>query len=190
MKTSSKVVPVLKWILVVVCFFSLLTIIKDFLAISELNPLTTKEKVFNVVGIFLSKFIVLGVHELGLLVTGLVHGFRFDLFVVGPLGLKRENDTIKLYFNKNIGFYREVAGTSPKETYPDNAQKFAQVLLAGPITSLLFGLLCFLLVIPLGKPSGITVFTGEAISLGIFIDTMILSKAGMFFTDKNATRDW
>ncbi|MFT6947976.1 MAG: hypothetical protein ACJARP_002409 [Vicingaceae bacterium] len=79
MKTSSKVVPVLKWILVVVCFFSLLTIIKDFLAISELNPLTTKEKVFNVVGIFLSKFIVLGVHELGYLITRLWLGFRFDL---------------------------------------------------------------------------------------------------------------
>jgi formate-dependent nitrite reductase membrane component NrfD len=76
MKTSSKVVPVLKWILVVVCF---LTIIKDFLAISELNPLTTKEKVFNVVGIFLSKFIVLGVHELGYLITRLWLGFRFDL---------------------------------------------------------------------------------------------------------------
>jgi hypothetical protein len=56
--------------------------------------------------------------------------------------------------------------------------------LAGPITSLLFGLLCFLLVIPLGKPSGITVFTGEAISLGIFIDAMIPSKPGMFFTDR------
>jgi hypothetical protein len=44
--------------------------------------------------------------------------------------------------------------------------------------------------IPLGKPSGITLLKGGAISYGIFIDTMIPSKAGMFFTDKNATRDW
>jgi hypothetical protein len=38
--------------------------------------------------------------------------------------------------------------------------------------------------IPLGKPSGITVFKGGAISYGILIDTMRPSKAGMFFTDK------
>tara|TARA_B110000090_G_C13190979_1_gene373045 strand:- start:259 stop:447 length:189 start_codon:yes stop_codon:yes gene_type:complete len=62
--------------------------------------------------------------------------------------------------------------------------------LAGRITSLLFGLLCFLLLIPLGKPSGITLLKGGAISYGIFIDTMIPSKAGMFFTDKNAIIDW
>ena len=37
-------------------------------------------------------FVVLGVHELGHLIAGLVQGFRFELFVVGPLGIRREEE--------------------------------------------------------------------------------------------------
>lgn len=184
MKSSSKIFTGLKWLLVIVLFFGSLTILKDLLAISELNPVTKTEKFIHFVGIFLSMFVVLGIHELGHLITGLIKGFKFDLYVVGPLGIKRENNKIKIYLNKNLGYYGGVAGTSPKENHPDNAKKFAQILLAGPITSLLFSVLCFLLVNPVGKPFGIVLFTAGAISLGIFIVTTIPARTGMFFTDR------
>ena len=64
---------------------------------------------------------MLFINKLCYLVTGLVHDFRFDWFVVGPLGIKSKNDIRKVYFNKNTGYYEGVAGPSPKETHPDNA---------------------------------------------------------------------
>ena len=81
-------------------------------------------------------FIVLGVHELGHLITGLIQGFRFELFVVGPLGIKRENNRIKVYLNKNIAHYGGLASTLPRNDNAENSRILANICLAGPIASI------------------------------------------------------
>ena len=137
-----------------------------------------------IVGIILMAFAVLAVHELGHLIIGLQQGFRFELFVVGPLGIKRENDKVKIYLNKNLGYYGGVAATSPIDDSPENAKKFAKILLAGPITSLVFAIVSFLLAYFIGNPLGKLFFSGGAISIAIFLATTVPSKTGMFFTDR------
>ncbi len=136
------------------------------------------------VGIILMAFVVLAVHELGHLIVGLQQGFRFELFVVGPFGIKRENDKVKVYLNKNLGYYGGVAATSPINDSPENAKKFAKILLAGPVTSILFAIVSFLLAYLIGKPLGILFFSGGAISIAIFLATTVPSRTGMFFTDR------
>ena len=86
-------------------------------------------------------FAVLSFHELGHLIAGIIQGFRFELFVVGPLGIKREKGKIKIYLNKNIQYYGGVAATLPIDASPENGKKFANLLLAGPIASILLSII-------------------------------------------------
>jgi len=141
-------------------------------------------KYIMIIGIFFSSFVVLGFHELGHLITGIVQGFKFELFVVGPLGIKREHGKIKFYLNKNLGYYGGIAATIPKDDHPDNPKKFANVLLGGPIASIIFAIICFLISYFIGKPLGILFYSGGTISIAIFFATTIPSKTGMFFTDR------
>ncbi len=164
--------------------FGLVMLVKETVLTDDLKPDGPVDKAIMIVSTILIAFVVLGVHELGHLLTGLAQGFRFELYVVGPLGIRREGDKVKVYLNKNLGFYGGVAGTSPVNDHPDNARKFANVLLAGPIASLLFAALCALLtVFTSGLPSLIFVM-GAAISVAIFFATTIPSRSGMFFTDR------
>ena len=106
------------------------------------------------------------------------------MFVVGPLGIKREDDKVKLYLNKNLGLYGGAAATSPTDNNPDNAKKFGRLILAGPLASLVFAALCLVLCYYIGRPLGIVLYTGAIMSIGIFFATTIPSKTGMFFTDR------
>ncbi|PSR08444.1 MAG: hypothetical protein C7N36_22060 [Bacteroidetes bacterium] len=128
--------------------------------------------------------VALGLHELGHLLAGLGQGFQFQLFVVGPLGIKREDDRIKVYLNKDLGAFGGMAATSPVTDDPANARKFARLILAGPLASVVFGglLLGASLLVP--TPFNILLFTGGAISLAVFLATTIPSQTGMFFTDR------
>ena len=98
-------------------------------------------KILEVFGNIIMIFTVLSFHELGHLIAGLMQGFRFELFVVGPLGIKREKDKIKIYLNKNIQYYGGVAATLPVNINPNNGKKFANLLLAGPIASILLAII-------------------------------------------------
>lgn len=129
-------------------------------------------------------FAVLCVHELGHLITGLVQGFKFQLFVVGPLGIKSEENKAKLYLNKDIQYYGGVAATIPVNTDPENAKKFANVLLAGPIASMLFAIILGILYYSFDFQFQATLMVGIMASVGIFLATTIPSKTGIFFTDR------
>ena len=128
-------------------------------------------------------FVVLGVHELGHLITGLVLGFRFEIFVVGPFGIKRENSKIKVYLNKNIGHYGGIAATIPVNDHPENSKKFAKIILAGPISSLILAVILSSVYFLRHLNNSIIIFIGALASLGIFFVTVIPMKTGMFFSD-------
>lgn len=184
MKKESNAKTYFEWILMIVLILGVFYISKKYGLIENLRPETSIQKYVSIVGIILMGFIVLGVHELGHLIAGLINKFQFELFVVGPLGIKRADNRIKFYLNKNVGYYGGIAATSPTDNSPDNAKKFAQVLLAGPIASILFALFCFVISNFLGKPLGFILYTGGMISIAIFFATTIPSKSGVFFTDR------
>ena len=140
-------------------------------------------KLLEIFGGILIMFFVIGVHELGHLITGLVQGFRFELYVIGPLGIKRENNKIKIYLNKNLQYYGGVAATLPKKDDPANSRKLANILLAGPIASLVLAFIFGILYFSLNSPSKLIAICAIG-SMGIFLVTTLPSKTGMFFTDR------
>lgn len=134
--------------------------------------------------LILSVFVVLGVHESGHLLMGIHEGFKLQLFVIGPLGIKREKDKLKYYLNKNLGYYGGICATTPAEHHPDNAKKFGRIILAGPIASILFGILCLLVSIWIALPFKIIIVGAGFMSFAIFLATTLPGKTGMFFTDR------
>ena len=127
----------------------------------------------------------LAVHELGHLLTGLAQGFRFEMFVVFLLGIKRTaKGDVKVYFNKNIGYMGGIAATVPTDPHADNRTKFARAIIAGPLASLGFALLCFTLIPFTANVLYALLFVAGTCSIGIFFATTLPKKSGMFFTDR------
>lgn len=127
----------------------------------------------------------ISVHEVGHLVTGLTLGFRFYLFVVACLGVKRdESGEIHAFFNQDLGLAGGVTATFPVREDPRNTKKFAIVLLAGPVTSLSYAIACFAL-LPI-LPLALRPFVGISgfLSLLLFFGTTIPQRSGSFFTDR------
>lgn len=143
-----------------------------------------EDKIILIIGVIIIMHFVLLIHELGHVVMGLLKGFRFELLVVGLLGIKREEEKIKIYLNKNFCYYGGLGLTVPKDDSQDNLRKFANVLLAGPIASIVFAVMCFFMVNYLANPYGVIVFTAGLASFGIFLATTIPSRSGMFYTDR------
>ncbi len=167
-----------------ILFFGLIIFFKEFELVKNFNPETSEGKTLLILGVVIMVHLVLVVHELGHVVMGLLQGFRFELFVVGLLGIKREKEKIKIYFNKNLGYYGGMAATLPIDDSEDNLKKFARMILAGPIVSLLFAIVCFFIANYLTSPLRIIFYTGAIASIGIFLATTIPSRTGMFFTDR------
>lgn len=121
------------------------------------------------------------VHELGHILTGLKEGFKFYLFVVGPFGLKRdENDKIVFYIEKDVSLWGGLGATIPANDNSDNYKKFGRVLLGGPIASLIFGAIW----LPLGIITKHIFFILLGLtSLAIGMVCLLPLKNGAFYTD-------
>lgn len=164
--------------------FGLVVFLTSFRFADQLLLDTTTQKYVLIGSIIVMVHLVLMVHELGHLLTGLIQGFRFELFVVGLLGVRREAEKINFYLNKNLAYYGGVGATSPTDDSPDNPQKFARILLAGPIASIVFALVCLVIGNYIAEPWCIFWYTGGITSMAIFFATTIPSKTGVFFTDR------
>lgn len=184
MKKESPYRAYIEWALLFIALIVVIGVPLTSGILEELKPETRTGKVGIIVGIVFMAFLALAAHELGHLLVGLWHGFRFELFVVGPLGIKRKGKAIKVYFNKDLNYFGGVAATSPRKPDANNGVKFAYVLLAGPMASLLFAVVCALLAFALGRPLGAALIVGAGISIAIFLATTIPSKTGVFFTDR------
>lgn len=120
-------------------------------------------------------------HELGHVLTGLMVGFRFHLFVAGPLGVKRdENDRVVVYFEKDISLWGGMAATLPKEADQCNYKKFGRVLLGGPLASIVFGMVSL---IPGVLIDQIFLILFGTMSIGIGTVSLIPMRNGAFYTD-------
>lgn len=88
-------------------------------------------------------FIATMIHELGHIVCGLFYHWKLFMLVVGPLKIYREtlNSKIKIGIERNIIMWCGVGGTLPIKKSEDNIKIWGKILLAGPITSIVFGLI-------------------------------------------------
>ncbi len=139
---------------------------------------------WSVVVFLLLLLLVLLVHELGHLLTGLWQGNKFILLVIGFLGIKRtEEDTIRPYFNTDWSYFGGVAASSPATYQENSAQKFANVVIAGPLTSLGLGLgagvVAYFLPQPYAFYSAFVSFSSFLIALA----TLYPSHSGSFYSD-------
>jgi len=122
-----------------------------------------------------------GAHELGHVLTGLIEGFRFHLFVAGPLGAKRdENDRIVVYFEKDISLWGGIAATLPKEADQENYKKFGRVLLGGPLASIVIGTVSLIPGILISQ-NFLILFGLMSIAIGTV--SLIPMRNGAFYTD-------
>ena len=170
--------------LATILFFILIKLSNVIEFAKNMQVETQNDKIILIIGVIIIMHFVLFIHELGHVVMGLLQGFRFELLVVGLLGIRREKEKIKIYLNKNFGYYGGLGLTVPKDDSSDNGRKFANVLLAGPIASIVFAVMCFFIVNYLANPYGVIVFTAGLASFGIFLATTIPSRSGMFYTDR------
>jgi len=120
-------------------------------------------------------------HELGHVIAGLLSGFRFYLLVVGPIGLKRNSDNkISFYIEKNTALWGGISGTLPQDNNDKNYDAFAKVLLAGPISSIVFSVIF----IPIGLSTGYRFFIlVGAMALGMGVMCLIPMRSGCFYSD-------
>lgn len=136
------------------------------------------------ISLFSGLISALAVHELGHLLTGLAQGFRFELFVVFLFGIKRTAKGIRLFLNRDFGYMGGVAATVPVRNDSRNRRKFANMMLAGPVASLLFAVICFLFLVYTRNVFWSFWLMACATSIGLFFATTIPSKTGIFFTDR------
>ncbi len=146
----------------------------------------TSSNIIFITSLVIAPFFAIVMHELGHLLAGIFQGFRLELFVVYFLGLRRNNDKIEFFFNTNLQYFGGVAATSPKTLLNNNdlINKYAIILICGPILSLLITLFSFIVFYRYDSPFnpffGILTIT----SFGIFLATTLPAKSGIFFTDR------
>lgn len=199
---NQKVIKLLKLVLLMVGSgifgFILMTIVIKFLP-DEIKYLEG-DGIGGILAIFalliLSYFTVIALHELGHLLTGLAQGFRFYMYIVGFLGVKRdENERIKVYFNTDMQLFGGIAGSFPTQEEPGVLRKMAWVVAAGPLTTLLTGILftwgAWAMLYNLTPDAtslykllnGFLLFSA-LLSIAIFGATTIPNRTGPFFTDR------
>ncbi|MBK9336883.1 MAG: hypothetical protein IPM98_09965 [Lewinellaceae bacterium] len=143
--------------------------------------------------LFFAIWFALAFHELAHLVTGLGQGFRFQLYVAGFLGIRRDPETERVtpYWNTDMQLFGGVAATLPQEDSPDLIKRFARVVIAGPLGSLALAAGGGLAGWALSHTAGVGLrllaafFIVSAItSFFLFLATTVPGRTGMFFTDR------
>lgn len=144
------------------------------------------EKCIFFTSVITAPFIAIIVHELGHLLAGIFQGFKIELFVVGFLGIKREDNKIKVYLNTNFQYFGGVAATSPNQILEDEdlKLKYKYILISGPIMSLLLAAISFLVFYFCNSIFNPFFALLAITSFGIFLATTLPEKTGIFFTDR------
>ncbi len=150
----------------------------------KILPNSSLETIIFIGSIILCPFIAIFIHEFGHLFAGLIQGFQLQLFVVAILGIKRVDKKIEIYFNKELQFFGGVAATSPLQISKNLKKQFAYILIAGPLFSLIFGILLIILFNITDSIFNSSVGITGVISIGLFFATTVPDKSGVFFTDR------
>lgn len=128
-------------------------------------------------------------HEAGHLLAGRLVGFRFLLFVAGPLKISRANlgqaARVEIGLNLNPGLFGGLSASQPLD-FQDLNRRFAWVAAGGPLASLGLGLLGLGGAAWLRESQLYLAFIcgmAALVSLGIFCATLIPMQAAGYPTD-------
>jgi|GEM_PF-444341 len=109
---------------------------------AAIRPDGVEEKILFAALSFFAIWLVIALHEAGHLAAGLAQGFRLALFTAGFLGIRGTERGVQFFFNKDINLLGGLAATFPERLVngPDLRRKFAWIVAAGPLTSLIVGI--------------------------------------------------
>lgn len=124
------------------------------------------------------------IHELGHLLTGLALGQKLKLFVVAFFGIKDEDGNTKVFFNKNLSYFGGIAATVPKTEKDINPNSFSKILLAGPLFSFVYFIVCLLVFFQFDSYLNSFFAIAALTSFGLFLATTLPEKSGIMFTDR------
>jgi len=169
--------------------------LKSFLP-QAASPHGFVEKIGFVAVAFFAIWVTIAIHELGHLCAGLAQGFRVALYIAGFLGVRGTKHGVRFFVNRQVSLMGGLAATFPErmESGPELRRKFARIVAAGPLASLLLSVVALSALTfvrqNLGEsPSLIArmsiaflLFT-SGISGVIFLATMIPTVAGGFMSD-------
>lgn len=147
----------------------------------ELITLLIQVLLCAVIGFFLSTT----VHELGHVCCGLLHGWKLYLLVVGPLKIYRETPDSEIRFGieKNVMMWGGMGSTLPPVKAEKNLQTFSKVLLAGPLSSLFFGILMGIVFLFWHNPLTLMLFLMPLAQGMMNLIPMKLKTAGFYYND-------
>lgn len=124
------------------------------------------------------------IHELGHVVCGLIHHWKLFMMVVGPMKLYRENmdSKLKIGIEKNPLLWCGVGGTLPTKESEENVKVWGRILLAGPLTSIVFGIL-MLPVFIVTKNVIVLLLCLMPIAMGVMCIIPMKMKTGFLYND-------
>ncbi|MCL2051196.1 MAG: hypothetical protein FWG91_05655 [Lachnospiraceae bacterium] len=128
----------------------------------------------------LSYWISAIVHELGHIVIGLAHGWKLFILVVGFVGIKRKDEKLALYFEKNPVMWGGAGGTFPIKEDKNNIKIWSKILLGGPIASITMGII--FIAISVFHFHIVWLLLG-AMPIGMGIACLLPLKTGITYTD-------
>lgn len=141
--------------------------------------------IFWIIGMILSLYI----HELGHVTVGVLHRWKLFCFVVGPFKLYRSNmdEPIRFGFETNLLHWFGIGATVPAKKSPENLNTWAKVLLAGPIFSLIGGVI--FLGCALAFRSLFCLMTGlDSLAIGIINLVSSKLRTGLYYNDGTRSR--
>lgn len=127
--------------------------------------------------------ISLAVHETGHWIAGRREGFRFLLFIVGPLRIEAKSTGLELGWNRSLALSGGLCIMTPDDDV-NLPRRVSRMIAGGPAASLALTLIAASLsAVFLGHPFGAWL---SVLSLGsalVFLATVAPMKAGHFYTD-------
>ena len=100
--------------------------------------------ILKMIGVwFVAMILSSAVHEGSHVVAGLVQGWRFLAYCVGPFKLYRDDldGKVKIGLEKNPALWGGYGGTVPVTMEDAKVESFGKILLAGPMASVFLGLI-------------------------------------------------
>ena len=136
--------------------------------------------IYWIVSFILSLYI----HEFGHLIVGILHGWKLYLLVIGPIKLYRVavNAPIKLGIETNITHWFGVAATLPTKQDSNMIHVFRKILIAGPISSMIFATMVLLCSFYF-RSFFLLIFGLTSLALGIVNYIPLSIRTGFYYND-------
>lgn len=145
--------------------------------------------IWLIVALAVNSFLVIAWHELGHVLGGLLVGFRFYLYAVGPLRVDRGPAGLEWKFNRNLSLWGGIAAAAPDpekaNSLSDLRPKMFSLVAGGPVASLLGALLLWPAMQSWRTDPWFAMVTGTfgILSILIFFATMLPVKTGGYMSD-------